>query len=612
MLGCCILKEHHSDMRQHTKDTDTQSEIPKTPLRFIWYVSREHRKYLIWATVAVTFAEIFSTSVPFIVKSIIDTAYAVALGTASVHAVWMWAVIYPVTAGLIFLGWRVSGFVGRIWVTKANATAYMALFTYLSNHSHSYFSNRFAGSLSSKVTHASEGTQAIAESFLWNYYPTALSIILTIGYIATTSLSAASLFIVLVAIIIPVNVQLAKYRRPHVVEYSTQATKARGYAVDAITNIGAVRQFARVNDEHKRFEEHIEEMRKLNVRQGHISEWGLSLNNVIIVIFEALILLYSIYLWTHDQVTVGDLVMITALMASIQGSLIFIGSSINGFVRRIAEVQEGLEDILIDYEIVDRSNAEKLVVSAGQVSFENVTFLYDQNAVFKDFNLVLKPGERVGLVGQSGAGKTTFVSLLLRQHEVSGGSIRIDGHDIREVTQDSLREHIGVVPQEPMLFHRSIKENIAYGKPDATMEEIIAVAKKAEAHEFIERLEKGYDTLVGERGVKLSGGQKQRIAIARAMLKNAPILVLDEATSALDSESEVAIQKALHELMEGKTVIAIAHRLSTLREMDRIIVLDKGTIIEDGTHTSLTKKRGGVYARLWKHQAGGFLIEDEH
>jgi ABC-type multidrug transport system fused ATPase/permease subunit len=198
---------------------------------------------------------------------------------------------------------------------------------------------------------------------------------------------------------------------------------------------------------------------------------------------------------------------------------------------------------------------------------------------------------------------------MLREHDLTGGAIRIDGQNIAEVTQDSLREHIAVVPQEPMLFHRSIKENIAYGKQGATMEEIIAVAMKAEAHDFIESLGEGYDTLVGERGVKLSGGQKQRIAIARAMLKNVPILILDEATSALDSESEVAIQKALHELMEGKTVIAIAHRLSTLREMDRIIVLEKGKIIEDGTHTSLTKKRGGLYARLWKHQAGGFLVE---
>ena len=213
------------------------------------------------------------------------------------------------------------------------------------------------------------------------------------------------------------------------------------------------------------------------------------------------------------------------------------------------------------------------------------------------------------MVGSSGAGKTTFVSLLLRQFDLNSGSISIDGQAIHEVTQDSLRANIAVVPQEPSLFHRTIRENIAYGKPDATDEEIIEVAKKAQAHDFISQLPEGYNTLVGERGIKLSGGQKQRVAIARAMLKDAPILLLDEATSALDSESEVEIQKALHFLMNGKTVIAIAHRLSTLREMDRIIVLENGKIIEDGTHETLSHF-GGVYQRLWEHQAGGFLIQN--
>ena len=300
--------------------------------------------------------------------------------------------------------------------------------------------------------------------------------------------------------------------------------------------------------------------------------------------------------------------MIITLLLNINATLVFIGNSINGFIRRYSEVEEGLTDILLPYEITDIAAAKTLSLKDGVVTFDAVNFEFGENNVFADFNLVIKPGQRVGLVGHSGAGKTTFVSLLLRQHEVTGGAILIDGQNIAEVTQDSLRSAIAVVPQEPMLFHRTIRENIAYGKPDATDEEIIAVAKKAQAHDFISTLELGYDTMVGERGVKLSGGQKQRVAIARAMLKDAPILVLDEATSALDSESEVAIQAALHKLMEGKTVIAIAHRLSTLREMDRIIVLEDGKIIEDGSHDQL-KEGGGVYQRLWEHQAGGFLTE---
>ena len=300
--------------------------------------------------------------------------------------------------------------------------------------------------------------------------------------------------------------------------------------------------------------------------------------------------------------------MVVNVLGRMTEAIVFIGSMMNGFIRVYGEIEEGLDTVLEDHEIADIPEAKSLEVDEAVLEWNNVTFNYGENKVFDEFDLTIPSGQRVGLVGPSGAGKTTFVSLLLRQHDLTSGAILIDGQNIAEVTQDSLRENIAVVPQEPLLFHRTIRENIAYGKPDATDNEIMAVARLAKAHEFIKDLPLGYDTLVGERGVKLSGGQKQRVAIARAMLKDAPILVLDEATSALDSESEVAIQQALHKLMVGKTVIAIAHRLSTLREMDRIIVLEGGKIVEDGSHDSLLQY-GGVYARLWTHQAGGFLQE---
>ena len=258
------------------------------------------------------------------------------------------------------------------------------------------------------------------------------------------------------------------------------------------------------------------------------------------------------------------------------------------------------------YGVVDTDDARPLRIRDGEVAWRDVSFGFGENVIFDEFSLTIPAKQKLGLVGTSGAGKSTFVSLLLRQHDLDGGVITIDDQDISNITQHSLREQIAVIPQEPALFHRSLRDNIAYAKHDATQEEVEEVAKMAQAHEFIIDLPDGYNTLVGERGVKLSGGQRQRIAIARAMLKNAPILILDEATSALDSVSEVAIQKALHILMQGKTVIAIAHRLSTLREMDRIVVLEEGQVIEDGTHEEL---RGGgrVYQRLWKHQSGGFL-----
>jgi len=288
-----------------------------------------------------------------------------------------------------------------------------------------------------------------------------------------------------------------------------------------------------------------------------------------------------------------------------------------GIFENIGVVQEGMDTIAVPHSLVDRPDARELTVPHGEIRFEHVTFTYGRNdgrRVLDDLNLVVRPGERVGLVGRSGAGKSTLVNLLLRFHELEQGSIRIDGQEIGYVTQESLRASIGMVTQDTSLLHRSIAANIGYSRPGATQAEIEAAARRAQAHEFILELQDwkkrtGYDAHVGERGVKLSGGQRQRIAIARVVLKNAPILVLDEATSALDSEVELAIQDQLLNLMEGKTVIAIAHRLSTIARMDRLIVLEHGRIVEEGTHDALLRL-DGHYALLWKHQSGGFLPHD--
>ncbi len=595
-------------MNTETNEKEIQPVLSR-PFAFMRHVSHEHRAWLFGVLFAVFIAELAGTSIPYIFKMFIDTAGAIGRGEAAQGDIWFIVFLFPFMTALTFIGWRVSGFIGMELSSRSSATSYKTLFGYLAHHSHAYFSDRFAGSLSSKISHASEGIQALSEALIWNYIPSILSLILTIGYIWSSSATIALIFTGLIALLVPLNIILARFRRPHVVNFSAQATKARGYAVDAISNISAIRQYVRMEDEKRAFEAHIDEMRRLNIRQWRISEWGLLLNNAIIVCFEAIMLFVSVRLWMSTQITTGELIMIATLMMNVQSTLVFIGMSMNGFIRRYAEIQEGLADIIVPHEITDRENAQPLAVKKGVIVCDKVSFSYGDEPVFNDFSLTIKKSERVGLVGTSGAGKTTFVSLLLRQHEIQGGSITIDGQDIAKVTQDSLRDHIAIVPQEPLLFHRSIRENIAYGKPNATQEEIERSAKKAQAHTFITSLTGGYDTLVGERGVKLSGGQKQRIAIARAILKNAPILILDEATSALDSESEVAIQKALEQLMKGKTVIAIAHRLSTLREMDRIVVLENGAIIEDGTHETLANAKG-TYARLWEHQAGGFLTEE--
>jgi ATP-binding cassette, subfamily B, multidrug efflux pump len=328
----------------------------------------------------------------------------------------------------------------------------------------------------------------------------------------------------------------------------------------------------------------------------------------------------ALWLWSQSLIGVGAVAAVTAMGLRLNGISHWVMWEMTSLYEQVGTVQDGINTLTAHNKIIDSDHATVLQVKQGEIKFDQVHFNYgqqapvDQKQVLQALDLNIKPGEKVGLVGRSGAGKSTIVNLLLRFYEVESGSISIDGQNINDVTQNSLREHIGMVTQDTSLLHRSVRENILYGRPNASDEEMIAAAKRAEAHEFILNLQdikgrKGYDAHVGERGVKLSGGQRQRIAIARVMLKDAPILLLDEATSALDSEVEAVIQSSLYRLMEGKTVIAIAHRLSTIAAMDRLIVLDEGRIIEEGSHQALLKQNG-LYAALWEHQSGGFLGEE--
>jgi ABC-type multidrug transport system fused ATPase/permease subunit len=334
-----------------------------------------------------------------------------------------------------------------------------------------------------------------------------------------------------------------------------------------------------------------------------------SVQGILMIAIEFFLLWYSVQLWRQGILTVGDLVLIQTYLAVVFSKLWDIGRSFRNIFEGFADAREMVEILETPHEIQDRRGATELVVKRGAIAFEKVHFHFQKTRpVFTDFSLALRSREKVAVVGPSGAGKSTLMRLLFRFYDVTGGRITIDGQDIARVTLESLRRNVALVPQEPVLFHRSLMDNIRYGRRDATEKEVITAAKKAHCHEFISQLPQGYETFVGERGVKLSGGERQRVAIARAIVKNAPILVLDEATSSLDSESELLIQDALRELMRSKTAIAIAHRLSTIMQMDRIVVIEEGKMVASGTHTELLKS-DGTYRKLWDIQAGGFLAE---
>ncbi|WP_210760719.1 ABC transporter ATP-binding protein [Azohydromonas sediminis] len=388
-----------------------------------------------------------------------------------------------------------------------------------------------------------------------------------------------------------------------------------GRITDAYTNIATVKLFSHARREAGYARSAMQEFMQSVYAQMRLVSGFEVVNHTLSMALIASTAGVTLWLWSRGDVGVGAVAAATAMALRLNGMSHWVMWEFASLFENIGTVQDGINTLAKRHTVVDRADAKPLVVTRGEIRFEHVDFAYGgARKVIDDLSLVIRPGEKIGLVGRSGAGKSTLVNLLLRFYDVDGGRILIDGQDIAHVTQESLRAQIGMVTQDTSLLHRSVRENIVYGRPDADDAAMVAAAKRAEAHDFIEGLvdpkgRRGYDAHVGERGVKLSGGQRQRIAIARVMLKDAPILLLDEATSALDSEVEQAIQASLNTLMEGKTVVAIAHRLSTIAAMDRLVVMDRGRIVEEGTHAQLLA-RGGLYARLWARQSGGFLGEE--
>ncbi len=483
-----------------------------------------------------------------------------------------------------------------------------AAFANLLGHSHNFFSSNFAGTLTRRVTRYSRAFEQVLDSVTFNFFSTGVFAIGAIFVLSQKNIFIGGALLLWTIIFITIQVGMAKYRQPLRLARAAEDSKVTGLLSDAISNQSAIHLFAAGSVERKSFAQAVLNWKEATMKSWIADAWVFAVQGLFAIAIEVGLLAGALVLWKHQVITVGDFVLIQVYIIGLIDRIWGIGNSMRKLYDAFADAHEMIEILETPYDVQDAKDATALVVTEGTVAMKDVGFNFVENrTILKDFTCTIAGAEKVALVGPSGAGKSTITKLLLRFYDVTEGSICIDGQDIRTVTQDSLHEAIAFVPQEPVLFHRSLMENIRYGRHDASDEEVIEAAKKAHCHEFIASLPEGYATHVGERGVKLSGGERQRVAIARAILKNAPLLILDEATSSLDSESESLIQDALNVLMEGKTVIVIAHRLSTIMTMDRILVVEDGAVVAQGTHDELLQKKGGLYHKLWSIQAGGFI-----
>lgn len=578
----------------------------------VWPSMRPHR--LLMLSVFVVFGLRVANDIvrPIFMKRLIDLLSSAGIDRASVasEALSILLMLIMLLMASLFLS-RMTTYLNVSFEVKVVQRLRVMAFSQIESHSQDFFANTFSGSLVSKLKRFTAAFENMFDILIYNFWNITIAVASSIIVLATESLLIAGIFVAWISMYLVVVSLLVKRKIRHDLEEAQADSRIGGRLADVFGNNLAVKTFSARTREIASFET-LTHMAALKSRTAWLFNNRINtVQSVLIFIAQSTVLFVMIDLWIKGTITTGTVVLVQTYMIILFDRMWDLGKSLARFMKSAADMQEMVEIIDAPRSVLDPVVPESLHMPTGHVMFTNVSFAYSNGRVlFKEFNLDIKPGERVGLVGHSGAGKSTITKLLLRFTDVTAGAITIDGQDIRNVTQDDLRSAVSYVPQEPVLFHRSLRENIAYGKPDATLEEVIEASRRAHAHEFIERLEQGYETEVGERGVKLSGGERQRVAIARAILKDSPVLVLDEATSALDSHSEALIQEAFDELMRGKTTIVIAHRLSTIQKMDRIIVLEDGYVAEEGTHAELLAKADGIYKQMWDLQAGGF-IDDE-
>lgn len=584
--------------------------VNRETLRIYWYHATRYKTLLTGALFSIPFVVILQQIVPpIIVADVLDRlsegdyVSGDVFGSFGSSLVWYFVLFI----GGSVIGWRIVVYFLWTLEIKVHKDMMERMYNHLISLDMEYHNDSFSGSIVSRTNKFINSYTRLIDTLIFDIL-TIITIAIATGVILW---SRATQFVVVFYIITIVYIIVTtwltkKIRQLSSIEAAKQ-NKVTGYLADMITNVLAVKSFSAVEMENKRFSKATSDLASTSTRlkwtqlnrdavfsftTGMLGVVALTMAIVSVVVYGA---------------NIGTVFLVLSFSTNMSRRLHeFSHKTLRNINKSLGDSEEGTLTLLRQPAVLDPEVSKKLNISEGVVCFNDVTFAHDKHGLFKNFSLAIPNGQKIGLVGHSGAGKTTLVKLLLRLTDIDSGAITINGVDIRHVSQPELRSSMTYVPQEPLLFHRTLEENILYGQPSATRSQLLKASTDAHATEFIDNLDKGFKTLVGERGVKLSGGQKQRVAIARAMLKEAPILLLDEATSALDSESEQLIQDALWKLMEGKTAIVIAHRLSTIQKMDRIIVLEDGKIIEDGSHQDLLKKKG-QYAKLWKHQSGGFL-----
>jgi ATP-binding cassette, subfamily B, bacterial len=572
----------------------------KGAIRFLGrYVLRRFFSHLV-VLAAVLTAVACNVGSQYAVKHLVDV-----LGTHQPPSVLLWGAV-GILLGLVAgdsLLWRIAGWASTHAFVAVGGDMRMELFDHLSGQGTRYFVEQFPGALAGRITAAANAAWTIENSVTWTTIPPGTAVIASILVLGTINWHLTAVLLVVVSVLAAIIAWLASHGAELHRSFAGQAAHVSGDLTDVVSNIGLVRAFGAASREQRRLSIKIEDEMQAQRLSLRSLERLRQFHAVTVFFVTAGILVWSVELWRRGQISTGDVVLTTTLGFTVMHASRDFAMALVDMVQQVAKLAEAVQVLGLPHEMQDAADAQPLQVRGGAVAFRNVRFSYPSGQhVLTDFILDVPAGQKVGLVGRSGAGKSTIIALLQRLYDPDAGDVLIDGQNIAHVTQESLRGSIAVVQQDISLFHRSLLENLRYGRPEASDEEVYRAVEAARCTEFISRLPEGYATLVGARGMKLSGGQRQRLAIARAFLMDAPIVLLDEATSSLDTESEQSIQEALSRLLKGRTVIAIAHRLSTLDLFDRIVVLDRGRIVEDGVPRRLLQTKGGVYSRMYGRQ----------